>query len=227
VAERVAREGMQHGLRPFVSSMNDFKIDKLALEWSHSDVKGIVIFIAATTGQGDTPDNMKEFWKFLCKAQWGPEFLSKMKYGVIGLGDSSYEKYNFVGKKLYRRLRQLGATPTLDICLGDDQHDLGYHAAVSPWMEKFWTLLGNEWNLLQNNIQTCERISKFQMKEDGKFEDNGTLSLEYDKNISNFSALEIRKVIGNERITSKEHWQDTRLITIDLEGSSISFNPGT
>ena len=34
-------------------------------------------------------------------------------------------RFNFVGKKLYRRLLQLGAAPLLDLGLADDQHDLG------------------------------------------------------------------------------------------------------
>jgi sulfite reductase alpha subunit-like flavoprotein len=44
---------------------------------------------------------------------------------VLGLGDSSYEKFNFVGKKLYRRLLQLGAQPIHRRGDADDQHRLG------------------------------------------------------------------------------------------------------
>lgn len=34
-------------------------------------------------------------------------------------------RFNFVAKKLYRRLRQLGGAALLPVCLGDDQHELG------------------------------------------------------------------------------------------------------
>ena len=34
-------------------------------------------------------------------------------------------RYNFVAKKLHRRLLQLGGTPLLPLALADDQHDLG------------------------------------------------------------------------------------------------------
>lgn len=34
-------------------------------------------------------------------------------------------RFNFVAKKLYRRLLQLGGTALLPVCLGDDQHELG------------------------------------------------------------------------------------------------------
>ena len=36
-----------------------------------------------------------------------------------------YFRYNFVGKRLHRRLAQLGAKPLLPLALADDQHDLG------------------------------------------------------------------------------------------------------
>lgn len=34
-------------------------------------------------------------------------------------------RFNFVAKKLHRRLLQLGASALLPVCLGDDQHELG------------------------------------------------------------------------------------------------------
>lgn len=34
-------------------------------------------------------------------------------------------RFNFVAKKLHKRLLQLGGNPLLPVALGDDQHDLG------------------------------------------------------------------------------------------------------
>lgn len=34
-------------------------------------------------------------------------------------------RFNFVAKKLYRRLLQLGGAALLPVCLGDEQHELG------------------------------------------------------------------------------------------------------
>ena len=39
-----------------------------------------------------------------------PTCLADLKFGVLGLGDSSYAKYNFVAKKLCRRLENLGTS---------------------------------------------------------------------------------------------------------------------
>lgn len=54
---------------------------------------------------------------------------------MLGLGDSSYAKFNFAAKKLNKRLLHLGAQPIVPLGLGDDQHDLGYDAVVDPWLE--------------------------------------------------------------------------------------------
>lgn len=81
---------------------------------------------------------MKSFWKFLLRKSLPSNSLSKLNFGVIGLGDSSYQKFNFVAKRLHKRLIQLGANPILPVGLCDDQHDLGLGAVLFTWMENFW-----------------------------------------------------------------------------------------
>ncbi|XP_014385171.1 PREDICTED: NADPH-dependent diflavin oxidoreductase 1, partial [Myotis brandtii] len=97
----------------------------------------LVIFVCATTGQGDPPDNMKSFWRFLFRKSLPSTSLCQVDFAVLGLGDSSYAKFNFVAKKLHRRLLQLGGAALLPVCLGDDQHELGPRAPSSrprpPW----------------------------------------------------------------------------------------------
>lgn len=61
-----------------------------------------------------------------------------MNFAVFGLGDSSYQKFNFAGKKLYRRLIQLGAKPLMELSLGDDQHSLGVDMAFQLWRKDLW-----------------------------------------------------------------------------------------
>ena len=51
------------------------------------------MFVCATTGQGDEPDNMKKAWRFLLRRSLPSDSLSRVKFAVLGLGDSSYLKY--------------------------------------------------------------------------------------------------------------------------------------
>lgn len=81
---------------------------------------------------------MKNFWKFLLRKSLPSDSLSSLNFGVIGLGDSSYSKFNFVAKRLHKRLLQLGANAIEQVGLCDDQHDLGLGAVLFPWIESFW-----------------------------------------------------------------------------------------
>ncbi|WKA12170.1 hypothetical protein VitviT2T_029586 [Vitis vinifera] len=73
-----------------------------------------VIFVVSTTGQGDTPDSMKAFWKFLLQRNLNQWWLEGVHYAVFGLGDSGYQKYNFVAEKLDKRLLDLGAVAIVE-----------------------------------------------------------------------------------------------------------------
>lgn len=72
-----------------------------------------VVFVCSTQGQGDEPDNMRTFWRFLLRKSLPADSLCGLQYAVLGLGDTSYDKFNFVAKRLNKRLQQLGARPVL------------------------------------------------------------------------------------------------------------------
>jgi MioC protein len=69
--------------------------------------EGVFLIVTSTYGQGDVPDNAKSFYEAL-KAQ-RPD-LSRVRYGVFGLGDRTYaETFNFGGKRFDELLAELGA----------------------------------------------------------------------------------------------------------------------
>ena len=68
---------------------------------------GVFLIVTSTYGQGDVPDNAKAFYEDL-KAK-RPD-LSRLRYGVFGLGDRTYaETFNFGGKRFDEILQELGA----------------------------------------------------------------------------------------------------------------------
>jgi len=68
---------------------------------------GVFLLVTSTYGQGDVPDNAKAFYEDL-KAK-RPD-LSRVRYGVFGLGDRTYaETFNFGGKRFDDLLGELGA----------------------------------------------------------------------------------------------------------------------
>ncbi|VDM61972.1 unnamed protein product [Angiostrongylus costaricensis] len=98
----------------------------------------VVVFVVATTGQGEIPPNMRKAWSTLLRKSLGPDWMQNVRFAVLGLGDSSYQKFNFASKKVYRRLLQLGGKCLLDIGLADDQHELGIDGTFIPWKKDFW-----------------------------------------------------------------------------------------
>lgn len=76
------------------------------------------------------------------------------RFGVLGLGDSSYVKFNHVAKKLFRRLEGLGGRSLCKLGLADDQHDLGADAVVDPWITDLWNTLSSLYKPTAVNLRT-------------------------------------------------------------------------
>jgi MioC protein len=69
---------------------------------------GAFLICTSTYGQGDVPDNARALYEDLQKKR--PD-LSRVRYGVFGLGDRTYaETFNYGGKRFDDILTELGAT---------------------------------------------------------------------------------------------------------------------
>jgi sulfite reductase alpha subunit-like flavoprotein len=117
-----------------------------ALDCTRADVRELpdmefVVFVVSTTGQGDVPPSFKPYWTFLRRADLRGDSLQNVQFAVFGLGDSSYAKYNFAAKKLFRRLIQLGATPLVPRGDGDDRAADGFDSALVPWAAELFSKL--------------------------------------------------------------------------------------
>ncbi|MEM1199092.1 MAG: sulfite reductase subunit alpha [Pseudomonadota bacterium] len=100
VAEDAAAAARQQGFAPVVMGLDDISMDAL------EEVKAALVVIS-TYGEGEMPDNAELFWDAL-SASTAPR-LDQMKYGVLALGDTSYDEFCHAGKLLDTRLEQLGA----------------------------------------------------------------------------------------------------------------------
>lgn len=223
MAEEIWRQSKKYHFTGIVKPMNSYDIKNLVNE-------KIVIFVCSTTGQGDEPDNMKSFWKFLLRKSLPSDSLAGMKFAVIGLGDSSYAKFNFVAKRLNKRLIQLGGTPLVSVGLCDDQHDLGIHAVALPWIQNLWDRIDVSFPL-PNGLEKLEkspRVFRWNVKVLDDEKENNALMADLcheivfkDSDLDNpFETV----VIENKRTTSLDHFQDVRLLTFDAERAQ--WNPG-
>ena len=88
----------------------ELQVETLLMDQLDSTVfgrEGVFLIVTSTYGQGDVPDNARNFYEDL-KAK-RPD-LSRVRYGVFGLGDRTYaETFNFGGKRFDEILAELGA----------------------------------------------------------------------------------------------------------------------
>ncbi len=78
---------------------------------------GRFLICTSTYGQGDVPDNARDFFAAVETAQ--PD-LSRIEYGVIALGDHTYaQTFCFGGKQFDKLLTALGARRQGEILLHD------------------------------------------------------------------------------------------------------------
>ncbi|XP_073908841.1 NADPH-dependent diflavin oxidoreductase 1 isoform X3 [Castor canadensis] len=226
VAERLGREALRRRLGCHVQALDSYAV--VRLRGLSGDLP-----TRRRRGQGDPPDNMKNFWRFIFRKNLPSNSLCQMDFAVLGLGDSSYTKFNFVAKKLHRRLMQLGGSALLPACLGDEQHELGPDAAIDPWMGDLWEKVlelypvPHDLAMIPPGVPLPSRFT-FQFLQDVSStvsEEPRVASLDPPGPPSEFLPF-LAPMVANQRVTGPSHFQDVRLIDFDITGSSISFSAG-
>lgn len=247
VAEEIGRECSRRYIKAKVMAMDDFDITQLPTQ-------KIVLFVISTTGQGEPTATMKTSWRFLTRKDLPQNSLQNVNFSVFGLGDSSYEIFNAMARKLYQRLIQLGANCFHERALGDDQHDFGYEAEFDPWLETLWddlyalepdlkpTELKSE-NSIEDSLYKVEIIKpenrdsvlsepekEFLTSHTGSDGLLNTLKY-FNDPIDAKSQKLFGKVSKNERITSdslkESDDKETRHIEIDFDqGTNLQYNAG-
>ena len=240
-AERVGREAERGGC-PAVDVLSMDSFDPSCLPGERS-----VVFVVSTTGQGDPPDSMKGFWRYLLKKDLGARWLEGLRFAVFGLGDSGYQKYNLPAKKIDRRLLQLGAEIIIEIGLGDDQHPSGYEGALDPWLLSLWeslnkanpSLLPRITDIINPNLNylgdskieviyySCNDAPPDSIVSDSKkLIKRARLMSPALKFHSDGEPQYMLKMVTNQRLTKEDYEKDVRHFELEDPSSAISYQVG-
>lgn len=226
LAEIMYREAELYYFQPSIYAMNNYNIELLASEQ-------YVLFISCTSGQGEQPENMKKFWKFLLQKKLNnSNLLNNIKFACFGLGDSSYPLYNAVIRKLQVRLLQLGAKEFSPRGLGDDQSEYGYFPEFETWKSNVWNKL-LQLEPLENGVSVKQAqipiptykisiVSNDSSMVESKSTDNLFPSGD---GITHYSPF-LAHTICNKRISSSDCLQDIRHIEFDISGSNYNYSAG-
>jgi len=79
-----------------------------------------LIIVCSTTGNGDAPETANLFWRKLKNKKLPKNLLYGIKYGVLGLGDTNYNKFCAMGKNIDKRLKELGAEQIIELHCADE-----------------------------------------------------------------------------------------------------------
>ncbi|MFT7817556.1 NADPH-dependent diflavin oxidoreductase 1 isoform X2 [Arapaima gigas] len=216
-AERIGRQAQRRHVRVRVEALDSYNVVNLISE-------ELVVFVCATTGQGDPPDNMKVS---IC------QFVIQLFIIWCGLCKcvAFSRRFNFVAKKLHKRLLQLGASALLPVGLADDQHDLGPDGVIDPWLTAFWEKTLDLYPP-PAGLQPLKDTELLPPRYVFHFVDDVTKkpadqSREVEQGTKSLQGLSFAaRMISNQRVTHLEHFQDVRLIEFDITGSNIEFSAG-
>ncbi|WP_195723493.1 assimilatory sulfite reductase (NADPH) flavoprotein subunit [Vibrio furnissii] len=196
VAEALEQEAQAAGIAVQLFDASDYKGKDLAKE-TH------VIFVASTNGEGEAPDNALALHEFL-QSKKAPK-LPNLQYGVIGLGDSSYEFFCQTGKDFDTFLEKLGAKRFIDRV----DCDVDYDAPAAEWRAK---ALESVKEALASSQAEVVQLPVGQAT---------TSHSQYNKQNPYTATL-----LTSQKITGRDSGKDVRHIEIDLADSGLTYQPG-
>ncbi|MBV8688158.1 MAG: assimilatory sulfite reductase (NADPH) flavoprotein subunit [Alphaproteobacteria bacterium] len=193
LAKALASEASARGLSPRLADMADYKRQALKEEED-------LLVVASTHGEGDPPQPSLAFFEYL-EGPRAPR-LERLRFSVLALGDSTYEKYCEAGKRIDRRLEALGATrlhARVDC-------DVDYDDPAALWSRAVLDRLAAD---LAAPAPARGGPAAF------------ATATAHDRR-NPFSAAVLENIVIVGRGSTKE----TRHLELDLSGSGLSYEPG-
>ncbi|HEX8668588.1 MAG TPA: assimilatory sulfite reductase (NADPH) flavoprotein subunit [Allosphingosinicella sp.] len=197
LGKSLATAASERGLSPQLFDMADYKVRNLKDEQD-------VLFVVSTYGEGDPPQPSVAFFEFL-EGKRAPN-LENVRFSVLALGDSTYEKYCEAGKRIDRRFEELGAKRILDRV----DCDIDYEEPAAQWSGAVVEILAAE--LAASAAPALVAPSAVPA---------AVAASAYDKK-NPFPAA----VIENLTIVGRHSSKETRHVELDLAGSGLVYEPG-
>lgn len=147
-ANKLSRElHPRFGLNTMVADFADYDFDNFG------DITDdiLVFFIVATYGEGEPTDNADEFHTWLTDEA---DTLSTLRFTVFGLGNSTYEFYNAIGRKFDQLLEEKGGERFAEYGEGDD--------GTGTLDEDFLSWKDGVFDSLKNNLNYEEKELKYE-----------------------------------------------------------------
>ncbi len=194
VADRLAERGIPFAL-----------LDMLQCSKTHLQEAQTLLVIVSTHGDGDPPERAVPLSELLASRK-APR-LDHIRYSVLALGDSSYERFCEAGRQFDARLEALGAHRLQ----AREECDVDFDAPAARWID---AVLGK----LEHTVGPATlRV----LPAPGADRRTASVSNAYTRKNPYLAA-----VLANQRLTAAPSTKDVRHIELSLEGSNIHYEPG-
>lgn len=187
-AHKLSKElSSRFGLHSMTADLSNFDFDKID---SVPDTT-LFFFLLATYGEGEPTDNAVEFVEWLLN---DADTLSNLKYSVFGLGNSTYEFFNKIGKDIDTLLEDKGANRFAPYSHGDDGNGT-LDEDFLEWKDSVFDSLKNDLNLNERELVYTPSLKLIEMDLD--FNDLSVSHGEPDKSYIDSKAENDGKNLGS------------------------------
>ncbi|GAB6197113.1 assimilatory sulfite reductase (NADPH) flavoprotein subunit [Lysobacter xanthus] len=160
----------------------------------------LLVAVISTQGDGDPPDDARGFVEHVLGSR-APR-LEGLRFGVLGLGDSSYPQFCAIGRRLDERFEALGAQRWLP--RGDA--DLDIDAVAGPWTDAA--------HAAARDLAPAPALATVTPIRPGAASVHGR------------DAPFAAPVLAVQRITARGATRDVRHVELSLGGSGLTYEPG-
>lgn len=194
VALDAASIAKTQGFAPVVAGLDDVAIEDLAKMQA-------VLIVISTYGEGEMPDNAQIFWDELT-ASTAPR-MEQLNFGVLALGDTSYDEFCHAGKLIDTRLEQLGAKRML----ARVDCDVDFEDLAATWIADAMPLASEVAGVSEGGADTAAPATQEKSK--------------WSRKNPYHSA-----VIENRLLSGKSSAKEIRHFSFDLAGSEMTYEAG-
>jgi sulfite reductase (NADPH) flavoprotein alpha-component len=197
LAKLLAEAAKARGIEARLSDMADYKTRGLKDEQD-------LLVITSTHGEGDPPQPAHGFFEFL-ESRKAPK-LPQLRFAVLALGDSTYERYCEAGKRIDRRMAELGAERLADRV----DCDVDYEEAAAAWIAAVVAKVAPIGQALPSVARSAVAARA-----------GVSAAATFDKR-NPFNAPVIENIVLTGRGSTKE----TRHVELSLADSALTYKPG-
>lgn len=190
IVDRLTQSGIRHTLLDMIECR------KVTLQEANN-----LLVVVSTHGNGDPPERALPLVELL-NSRKAPR-LDHLKFAVLALGDSSYEKFCETGRQFDARLEALGAARLQ----ARADCDVDFDAAANEWIESV--------------VKTLQPDARIPVESPEGERRAASVSSAYTRKQPFLAAL-----LTNTRLTAVGSTKDVRHIELSIEGANLHYEPG-